>query len=84
MLNEQEKKLRQTNSEYEKWQRIGGVVIDVATLLENLARCNGQGLAPYDAEKLQHAKYSAALVASHALQSLMPELNDEATKHLKQ
>jgi hypothetical protein len=62
------------------WHKTGGVVVDVANLLENLARINGRDLSQFDAERLVDILRAATLVASHALQPVIAALNEEHDK----
>lgn len=61
------------------WRSIGGVVYDVAQLLESLSRINDNQLNDYDTQHLKMIKHNATLVASHALRPVLAALNDEAT-----
>jgi hypothetical protein len=72
-----QKELNNIKTKAAHWYRTGGVVVDVATLLESLARINGRGLSEFDADKLLDIQRSATLVASHALRPVITALNEE-------
>jgi len=72
--------VREAKHQYEHWRDVGGVVFDVAELLENLARINGRGLCPYEVEKLAYVRKFATLVASHALRPVLRAVNEEQMK----
>lgn len=80
-MTEHERERKRKNREYEHWHRIGGVVVDVATMLEHLGRMGDNLADAYEAEHIRAVKRTAVLVASHALRSLVGDLNNECTSH---
>ncbi len=71
-----------TRAQEERWAKVGHVVFDVVTLLENLPRISGDGLHEREATAFQQVQKYAVLVASHALKSaVLPEANDECGKY---
>jgi RNA polymerase-interacting CarD/CdnL/TRCF family regulator len=80
---EQKKQWRNAKKQYERWHKTGGVVFDVAALLENLSRVSGTGLGEKEANALQQVRRFATLVAAHALQSTaLSEINNESAKYI--
>jgi hypothetical protein len=55
-----------------KWQNLGGVVVDVITLLTSLSRIDDSDRTP-----LGIVKTKAMLTAAHALRPVLEELNNE-------
>jgi hypothetical protein len=67
---------RYAHQESERWHRLGATVVDCMGLLEHMARIKPHSSA-YDEKHFQAAQRTAMLVARHALDSVLTELNNE-------
>lgn len=80
MITTEERERKDANREADRWYKLGGIVFDVALMLESFARINGKSLPEYDREKLATAQRMGMLVGNQALQTVLSALNDEQLK----
>ena len=66
---------RDYKHEAERWNQLGGIVVDVIGLLNHLSHAHGRN--DFDNKSLDAARRNAMKVAAHALQPVLRELNDE-------
>lgn len=79
-----DKELAVVKKNDQHWKEIGGVVFDVRTMLESLARVNAKGLHPVAERNLLVAQRYGVLVAAHALGSVLKAVNDEQMRWFTQ
>jgi hypothetical protein len=85
MIDEKEKAVREANRQEERWQKLGGIVVDVQSLLRNLARLSPRhGSTERQRQFWERAATSAMLVSDAALAGVVSELNDECRAYFAQ
>jgi hypothetical protein len=68
---------RNIKFEADRFRKLGGITVDVMSLLDNLGRVHERNQTKIEAEHLNRAKDAALKVASAALGVVLEHLNDE-------